>query len=678
MFHVRPIKIRRSAARPSLSRQSSARRSAALLVSALLCSAGLMATAAAASAAVSPQHRSLITRTIRVTSLNDSGHGTLRWAIRRANDTVSTGCAAIDFTVSGVISLLSALPPVSACVVIDGQSLATYAAGDPPPVTLDFGGAPGLLFAPGSAGSQLLGLAIDHAGGNGVTLQASGITLDADYVGLAPDGSAAGNHGNGVYVAARSSRDKIGINPSGEPGAVSNVISANSGNGVVLWGAAGDTIAANRIGTNVAGTAAMGNGRDGILITARAHGNEIGGTEDTDPATGQQNNPTGTKGTTTPVFVVPPLGNLISGNVADGVHVDAGSRHNMFNGNFIGTSASGDGRIGNRGNGVWLDHAGDNSLTGCKFVNNPFVYYNVISGNGANGLRITDSNNVVVQGNFFGAGANNATPVGNRRDGILVDGSSANTQVGGVIPLGNVSAGNGANGIEVTGRVHGFVTFNTFGGLFAFNGAAPNGNDGVLITSTGGDNLVRTNVMSGNTRNGIEIAGNASGVTVDPDIAGLSTDGNSVLPNGGDGLLIDGSAHGNIIGGSRRSVIPQNTFSGNKGYGVAITGRAHGNLLFGSVLGPAILGFTALPNHKGGLLVGGAAYANIIGQRPVTKPNLISGNVGDGVILGPLTSHNLVIGNYIGLNRVGRKLPNTGTPVVNHGRHNKIKANRTN
>ena len=121
-----------------------------------------------------------------------------------------------------------------------------------------------------------------------------------------------------------------------------------------------------------------------------------------------------------------------------------------------------------------------------------------------------------------------------------------------MIPLGNVSAGNGRNGIEVTGRVSGFTTFNTFGGLLAFKGAAPNGRDGLLITATGGGNLVRTNVFSGNRSNGIELGGNASGVTVDPDIAGLNTKGNSPLPNGGDGLRIDGTAHGNVIGGSLR------------------------------------------------------------------------------------------------------------------------------
>ena len=101
---------------------------------------------------------------------------------------------------------------------------------------------------------------------------------------------------------------------------------------------------------------------------------------------------------------------------------------------------------------------------GCKFVNNPFVYYNVVSGNRRNGLRVTNSDNVTVQGNFFGVGANNTTIVKNRLDGILVDGGSENTQVGGVIPLGNVSAGNGLNGIAVLGKARGFVTFNTFGG----------------------------------------------------------------------------------------------------------------------------------------------------------------------------------------------------------------------
>ena len=300
-----------------------------------------------------------------------------------------------------------------------------------------------------------------------------------------------------------------------------------------------------------------------------------------------------------------------------------------------------------------------------------------MSGNGENGLRVTNSDNVTVQGNFFGVGANNTTIVKNRLDGILVDGASKNTQVGGVIPLGNVSAGNGRNGIEVTGKARAFTTFNTFGGLLAFKGAAPNGNDGLLITSTGADNLVRTNVFSGNKNNGIEIAGNAAGVTVDPDIVGLNTKGNGVLPNGGDGLLIDGTAHGNIIGGTLRSVIPQNTFSGNKGYGVVITGRAYDNHVFRSFIGTQLLGVRALGNEQGGVLIAGSAYGNLIGLATLTPANLISGNTGIGVTLTSGTLRNSVINNYIGLNRLDQYLRNSGPAVVNTGQHNTIRGNWT-
>jgi hypothetical protein len=231
----------------------------------------------------------------------------------------------------------------------------------------------------------------------------------------------------------------------------------------------------------------------------------------------------------------------------------------------------------------------------------------------------------------------------------------------------------------VAGRARGFVTFNTFGGLLAFKGAAPNGNDGLLITSTGGDNLARTNVMSGNRRNGIELGGHASGVTIDPDIAGLATDGTSPLPNGGDGVLIDGRAHGNIIGGTLRSVIAQNTFSGNHGYGLVITGRAHGNRVIDSYVGTGILGRTSLGNGRGGVLVAGSAYRNSIGAFGSKPPSdLISGNRGNGVTLLRFTRFNRVVNNFIGLDVTGRRgIPNAGGPVLNLGRRNVIRANRT-
>jgi hypothetical protein len=650
--------------------------SAAGLAACMSVAVTIPATAAVpGSTPASPAHGKTAAPAFVVTSLMSSGAGSLRAAIGAANAAPAQS-AVINFSVRGVITLASRLPAVTSKVTIDARTAPGHVSGGAPVVEIDCHGHGGLRFAAGSAGSQLLGVAVDGASGAGVTLTADAITLTSDYIGLNLAGTRAGNRGAGVYAAATSARNVLGVNASGAAGVVANVISGNSGSGIVLSGSVGNVVVANRIGTNAQGTARIGNGGDGITLTRGASGNEIGGTAFTDTATGQVNDPTGDKGKVTPVFVVPPLGNLISGNYRNGVLIHAGSRKNVLNGNFVGTTANGDAAIGNGGNGVWIDRAGGNSLVGCKFVNNPFVYYNVLSGNGRNGLRVTSSDNVVVQGNFLGVGANNTAIVSNRRDGIRVDGSSAHTQVGGVIPLGNVSAGNGANGIEVAGTARGFITFNTFGGLLAFKGAAPNGRDGLLITSTGGGNVARTNVFSGNRRNGIELAGRASGVSIDPDIAGLATNGKSALPNGGDGLLITGQAHDNVIGGSRRSVIPQNTFSGNGSYGIAVLARAHHNLIFSDFDGTKISGVQALGNGRGGILIGGGAYANVVGSLR-TPANLISGNTGNGVTLRAGTRFNVVINNYVGLDRLGRSLRNAGQAIVNRGRHNIVRRNHS-
>jgi parallel beta-helix repeat protein len=614
-----------------------------------------------------------------VSSLRDAGAGSLRSAIAAAN--AAGGPTTITFSVHGTIKLTGNLPVIHADVKIDGTTAPQYNS-LAPVVEVNANGRVGFVFGKGSSGSQLLAIAVDNAGGNGVLLEAGHITLNLNYIGLNLQGAAFGNQGDGVFVSPKSTGNLIGLNASGASGVIGNVISANKGTGITLSGSSGNIVVANRIGTNPTGTAAIANGGNGIWITSQSNGNEIGGTEFVDTATGNTNDPTGDKGTVPPVFVVPPLGNLVSGNGGNGVQIDEGSQKNELNGNFIGTTAIGDGPIGNAGNGVWIDQANNNSLVGCKFVNNPFVYYNVLAGNGGNGLRVSSSDGVIVQGNFFGTGANNTTLVPNAEDGILVDGTSQGTTVGGVIPLGNVSAGNTRNGIEVTGTVSGFITFNTFGGLLAFKGAAPNGNDGLLITATGGNQTVRTNVFSGNAHNGIEIAGDASGVTVDPDIVGLNTNGSGVLPNGTDGLLIDGTAHDNKIGGFTQSVIPQDTFSGNKAYGIAIIGGAHDNDVFNSSVGVNVTGLAALGNGLGGIYVGGSAERNLIGgvttNSSQPKKNLISGNTGNGVTLDTGSSYSAVLNNWIGLSRNGhQRIPNTGLPIVVKpgSTHNTIRGN---
>jgi len=434
---------------------------------------------------------------------------------------------------------------------------------------------------------------------------------------------------------------------------LSNVISGNGGNGIGLYGANGNQIAMNYIGTDVTGTVDLGNAANGILMTNGAANNLVGGeaTGGNDPTSG--------------VFVRPPLGNLISGNDAYGVLINGGATLNQLSGNFIGTTASGTAALGNSLDGVAIVSANNNSLIGCTFQEDPFVFYNVVSGNGGNGLRIDDSNNTTVQANFFGLGADNSTPTGNALDGMLIQGTSANTQVGGVIPLGNVDDANGRNGLEIADTASGTVSFNTFCGLPAFIvTAVGNHLDGVLITSTGGNNLIRTCVISGNYGNGVHIGGNATGVQIAQVIIGMDTNGEVALTNGANGILIDGNAHNNSIGGFQPSVIPQSTISANGANGIAIVGNTYGNQVFHSFIGTNLLGVAAFGNAGAGIFIGGNSQNNTIGGTGQFDQNVISGNLGGGIQLSGTSHGAQVIGNVIGADRTGQTaLPNHGNGI---------------
>ncbi len=391
---------------------------------------------------------------------------------------------------------------------------------------------------------------------------------------------------------------------------LSNVISGNMSNGISLTNSKSNVIAMNYIGTDPTGTlTGFGNGLHGILLTNGSQGNLIGG-----QATGI-NNPTGDKHPENAVFQRPPLGNLISGNTGNGVMINTSSQKNILSGNYIGTTTSGTSSLANGQNGVVIDGSNENSLIGCTVYENPFVFYNVVSGNTGNGLVVNNSNNVTVQANFLGMGADNATSVPNGLDGLLVMGSSQNTQVGGVIPLGNVISGNTGNGIQVKDKVKGFISFNTFGGIGAFQlFASPNGGNGILITSTGGNNTIRTCIISGNTGNGIEIGGSATGVQITDTSVGTDTDINSAIPNGGDGIVISGKASKNAIGGYQPSVEPHVYVAGNTGNGIVIKDQASDNTIYHTTVGAGILS-NGLPNGGNGIVLDAGTKSTTIGGK---------------------------------------------------------------
>ena len=450
----------------------------------------------------------------------------------------------------------------------------------------------------------------------------SGITVPTSVAGLASTGLFLSGDGSSTFYSAQTHYETD----------LANVISANLGQGIGVYGSQDNRIAMNRIGTSADGLLALGNGANGILITAGANNNTIGGrfSAGNDPTAG--------------IFVTPPQGNLIAANGANGVLIEADSSRNELSGNFIGTDVSGVAPLGNGADGVAIVDANDNALIGTTFRQAPFIYYNVISGNAGNGARITNSDNITIHANFFGLGADNATIVANGQNGALIDGNSQNTQYGGVIPLGNVNAGNGTNGLEVRDQVRGFITFNTFAGLTAFGGIAPNQGDGILITSSGGDNTVRTNVVAGNRGNGIHVGGQAFDVTIDPNIVGLDTYGTaanysdasgSVISwgNGAHGVLVDGQARQIHISGTTASVIPQNTFSNNSLYGVAILDQARDVTLANSFIGLSSTGANTFGNLTGGVLVGASTRGITIGGSMAASGNRIEGNRGNGLQL---------------------------------------------
>lgn len=455
--------------------------------------------------------------------------------------------------------------------------------------------------------------------------------------GITEPTSVAGDVMTGIFVGSNgsaltwSSETSLFVNPS-------NLISGNAGDGIAIIGSStntgtNNTIAQNRIGTTADGISSLANGGNGILIDGASR-NLIGGT------ISGGNDPT--KGITTP----PPLGNLISGNTLNGVMIIDGASYNTLSGNFIGTSVSGNEKLANGADGVAIVDADNNALLGCQLESSPFVYYNVVSGNTANGLRINNSDNTTIHANFFGLAANNQDPLGNGLNGSLIEGTSANTQYGGVIPLGNVNSGNGANGIEVKDQATGFITFNTFAGTTAFGGIAPNQGDGMLFTSTGGDNTIRTNVIGGNIGNGIRIAGSATGITVDPNIIGLNSFGTAdtyvsstgevvSYGNQGDGIRVEGEASAITIAGTYASVIPQNTISNNYGYGIRVTGNASDVQIANTAIGTgSIVGDVALQfgNRLGGVFIDGAAQATV-GDSSGATQTLIANNFGSGLTI---------------------------------------------
>ncbi len=241
------------------------------------------------------------------------------------------------------------------------------------------------------------------SGNTDVGLYFYGGTAEGNFIGTDYRGTRAIGNGSGVFMTAA----KLG----GTTASSRNIISGNTQGGILAIN--GDNvIQGNYIGTDISGTIAMGNGGNFGIYDAYGHNDLIGGS-------------------------VPGAGNVIY-SVYREILVGGSTGGVSIQGNFIGVDKTGNVPVGDLNAGFGID------VEGCSNVQiggSAPGAGNVI-GNSRTGINLSNSNNIVVQGNSIGLGADGTSPISNFF-GILLNNGTTNNMIGGTTPgAGNTIANN--------------------------------------------------------------------------------------------------------------------------------------------------------------------------------------------------------------------------------------------
>ena len=514
--------------------------------------------------------------------------------------------------------------------VIAGNRIGTNAAGDAP-----LGNGSGIDLEAGASGNWIGVNPVygpenaderNVISGNlnrGVELDSpsSNTVIAGNFVGTDALGDAAiPNHSDGIWVTGANNR----IGTTGQDGTddalEGNLVSGNGGTGIHVYGsgATGNVIAGNRVGTNAAGAAPLGNGYEGISLQTGPSGNWIG----VNPVYGPEN---------------ADQGNLISGNAASGVGIYCSN--DVIAGNSVGTDATGEVAIPNGLNAYGIDVSGANNRIGTTGQDgaDDALEANVISGNGA-GIRLFGSASTgnVIAGNRIGTDAAGEAPLGNTYDGILFLAGADGNWIG-INPVygpenadqRNVISGN-SRGVEIDNPSANNVIAGNFVGTDALGDAAiPNHLEGLRITGAdnrvgttgqdGADDALEANVISGNDAAGIHLYGSgATGNVIAGNRIGTDAAGDAALGNGYDGIQGDVGADGNWIGVNPvygpENADQGNLISGNKSCGVELDGPNWNNVIAGNDVGTDASGSCAIENAAWGIaLFGDNADDTVIG-----------------------------------------------------------------
>jgi len=234
--------------------------------------------------------------------------------------------------------------------VIQGNYIGINAAGT---AAVDLNG-PGIILTYSS--NFTIGGTVAGAG-NVISGNSSGITISGDannmaannliqgnLIGTNAAGAAAVPNGNGISIS-EGQNNTIG----GTTASARNIISGNAARGVVITTGynfpvvTANVVQGNFIGTDITGTAKLGNSGAGVVV-AGIFGATLTGVNTIGGATAG-------------------AGNIISSNASDGISIGT-ANNTLVQGNFIGTDVNGTGNLGNAGIGISLSGASTNTIGG--------------------------------------------------------------------------------------------------------------------------------------------------------------------------------------------------------------------------------------------------------------------------------------------------------------------------
>jgi CSLREA domain-containing protein len=350
---------------------------------------------------------------------------------------------------------------------------------------------------------------------------------------------------------------------------------------------------------------------------------------------------------------------------------------------IIGTDQAGTASLGG-GAAVRAGTPGTNGETTGATINS-----NVIAAQTSYGIQVANdlSNDITIQGNRIGTTPAGTAALPNEIGVRVISGADDITIGGAGLGEGNLVSGNTSRGIEVSNATgtdpNTGITIqgNRVGTGIAGEAAVPNG-AGILIHGDVNGAVVRNNLVSGNTDEGISVNGTASagtdptGTTIAGNLIGTDDDGNEDLGNGDNAILLSGSAptdeiKGTVIGGTT-GLTPGGACTGDCNLiaanadqltepAVAIAaGDISGTQIMGNHIGTDVSGMVPLGNFGVGLSVNGSGAVTIGSP---AAPNVIADNGADGVHFDG-TDGVAFEGNLVGVGSDGTTAMGNATGVV--------------